>query len=75
MVHNKTTKQLVSHLNSRDPKLYQPMVDLVELFLSYNADVDSLATEIAFAERDHYRTSTPLCQAAKVGNIKENILG
>jgi len=61
---------LVSHLNSRDPKLYQPMVDLVELFLSYNADVDSLATEIAFAERDHYRTSTPLCQAAKNGYIE-----
>ena len=42
------------------------MVNLVDLLLRYNADVDSLATEIAFAESDSYRTSSPLCQAAKV---------
>ena len=42
------------------------MVDLVDLFLKYNADVDSMATEIAFAESENYRTSTPLCEAAKV---------
>jgi len=58
---------LVSNLNSRDPKLYQPMVTLVNLLLKYNADVDSLATEIAFAENENYRTATPLCQAAKNG--------
>ena len=56
----------VANLNSRDPKLYEPMVNLVDLLLRYNADVDSLATEIAFAESDSYRTSSPLCQAAKV---------
>ena len=42
------------------------MVTLVNLLLKYNADVDSLATEIAFAENENYRTATPLCQAAKV---------
>ena len=49
------------------------MVDLVELFLNYDADVDSLATEIAFAESEHYRTSTPLCQAAKVGIVSNRV--
>ena len=33
----------------------------------YNADVNSLATEIAFAEQENYRASSPLCQAARNG--------
>ena len=64
---------LVANLNSRDPKLYQPMVTLVNLLLKYNADVDSLATEIAFAENENYRTATPLCQAAKVWPIYQPV--
>lgn len=42
------------------------MVNLVSLLVRHGADVDSLATEIAFADSEHYRTSSPLCQAAKV---------
>ena len=56
----------VANLNSRDPKLYQPMVNLVGLLERHGADVDSLATEIAFSDSEQYRTSSPLCQAAKV---------
>ena len=33
----------------------------------YNADVNSLAIEIAFAEKENYRASSPLCQAAMNG--------
>ena len=33
----------------------------------YNADVNNLATEIAFAEQENYRASSPLCQAARNG--------
>ena len=42
------------------------MITVVDLLLKYNADVDSLATEIAYADTENYKTSTPLCQAAKV---------
>ena len=42
------------------------MVNLVGLLVRHGADVDSLATEIAFSDSEQYRTSTPLCQAAKV---------
>ena len=58
----------MSNLNSRDPKLYQPMVELVSLLLDHGAHADTLATEIAFAEAEQYRTSTALCQAAKEGS-------
>ena len=42
------------------------MVNLVGLLVRHGADVDSLATEIAFSDSEQYRTSSPLCQAAKV---------
>ena len=42
------------------------MVNLVDLLVRHGADVDSLATEIAFSDSEQYRTSSPLCQAAKV---------
>ena len=58
----------MSNLNSRDPKLYQPMVELVSLLLDHGAHADTLATEIAFAEAEQYRTSSALCQAAKEGS-------
>ena len=39
----------------------------MSLFVRYNADVNNLATEIAFAEQENYRASSPLCQAARNG--------
>ena len=50
------------------------MVNLVELLVRHGADVDSLATEIAFSDSEQYRTSSPLCQAAKVDKNIKNML-
>ena len=39
----------------------------------YNADVNNLATEIAFAEQENYRASSPLCQAARNGYTEASL--
>ena len=58
---------LVTNLNMKDPRLRKPMLDLVSILVKKGADVNHLATNTAFADREDYRTSSPLCEAARNG--------